>query len=69
MFYQTLAFLLVITVVPHPLEELRLPNTDTAIVDSGASGIYLTPAAPYTDINTAAPPVNMGTSSGTCYSS
>ena len=58
---------------PHPLnlntEELSFPSTDNAIVDSGASGIYLTPAAPCTDINTAAPPIKFGTVSGTRYTS
>ena len=48
-------------------EEISLPSTDTAIVDSGASGIYLIPTAPCTDINTTAPPVKVGTASGTLY--
>ena len=42
---------------------------DTAVVDSGASGIYLTPSSPYTDIKTAAPPINVGTAAGTRYTS
>ena len=42
---------------------------DTSILDSGASGVYLTLAALYTDINRSAPPVNVCTASGTHYSS
>ena len=41
---------------------------DNDIVDSGTSGIYLTPAATCTDIITAATPINVGTVLGTCYS-
>ena len=56
---------------PHPHNrntgESRLPSRDTSILDSGASGIYLTPAAPCTGINTAAPPINVGTASVTRY--
>ena len=40
---------------------------ETVIVDSGASGIYLTPTATFTDINTAAPNINVVTASGTRY--
>ena len=58
---------------PHPHDlntgKISPPNTDTAIVDSGASGIYLTPSTTCTDINTEPPPINVGTTAGTRYTS
>lgn len=39
-------------------------SSDSAIVDSGASHIYLTPSAPNTNLNPSAPPVRVGTASG-----
>ena len=44
-----------------------LTITDTSISDSGTRVIYITPSAPCTDINTVAPPINVGTASGTRY--
>ena len=56
---------------PHDLNtgNSSLPNTDTTIVDSGASGIYLTPSTHCIETNMAAPPINVGTAAGTHYNS
>ena len=40
---------------------------DTSISYSGARGIYIIPSDPCTDINTVAPPINVGTASLTLY--
>ena len=37
---------------------------ETAILDSGAMGIYLQPKAPMTNVNPDAPPIKVGTASG-----
>ena len=41
-----------------------LPSNDTAIADTGASDIYLTPNAPVINIDTSAPKVRVGTATG-----
>ena len=42
---------------------------DVAIVDSGASGIYLTPETPKKQVDRYAPAIQVGTASGQSYTS
>ena len=46
---------------PFPVS---LPILDTAIVDSGSSGVYLAKGAPCTNINLSAPTISVGTTTG-----
>ena len=52
------SYLKLIAVTP-PLSSL--PQSTTAIADTGASGLYLTFNAPTTNLNTSAPPIIVGT--------
>ena len=42
----------------------EIDNKKTVIVDSGASNIYLTPAAPMLNVDSTTPKINVGTAAG-----
>lgn len=53
-----------LTLPHHPTIPTKLSKNDTAIADTGASDIYLTPKAPKINYNPQAPRVSVGTATG-----